>query len=71
MPPDSASRLGLRILSPSPEPRARIGLTWRTGGPAGPAARALLTRLRTALAAPADADIPAMAADEWVPPTAP
>ncbi|MEU2607800.1 LysR substrate-binding domain-containing protein [Streptomyces albus] len=71
MPPDSASRLGLRILSPAPEPRARIGLTWRTGGPAGPAARALLTRLRTALAAPADADVSAMAADEWTPPTAP
>ncbi|MFH9107350.1 LysR substrate-binding domain-containing protein [Streptomyces albus] len=67
VPPDTASRLGLRILSPGPEPRARVGLTWRTGGPAGPAARALLTRLRTALAAPADADVPANTADEWAP----
>ncbi|MDI6410639.1 hypothetical protein QLX52_17560 [Streptomyces albus] len=47
----------------------RLHLAYRrTGGSAAPA---LLTRLRTALAAPADADIPAMAADEWVPPTAP
>ncbi|MFF9559378.1 LysR substrate-binding domain-containing protein [Streptomyces albus] len=68
MPQDTASRLRLRILSPAPEPRARIGLTWRTGGPAGPAARALLPRLRTTLATPADADVSAMAADEWTPP---
>ncbi|MFF7300411.1 LysR substrate-binding domain-containing protein [Streptomyces sp. NPDC008265] len=34
----------------APVPRARIALAWRTAGPTGPAAAALLARLRTGLA---------------------
>ncbi|MBO8193329.1 LysR family transcriptional regulator [Streptomyces oryzae] len=56
MPPGTAAALGLRTLRLTPQPRARIGLTWRTGGPAGPAARALLSRLRAALDAPRRGD---------------
>ncbi|MFD0417256.1 LysR family transcriptional regulator [Streptomyces sp. NPDC127108] len=41
---------GLRVIGfEEPCPRGRIGLAWRTDGPAGPAARAFLTRLRAAL----------------------
>ncbi|KOU42825.1 LysR substrate-binding domain-containing protein [Streptomyces sp. WM6378] len=47
---------GLRTLRiTEPEPRGRIALAWRTQGPAGPAGRALLARLRAALAGPAPA----------------
>ncbi|MFI8852619.1 LysR family transcriptional regulator [Streptomyces sp. NPDC053499] len=52
MPPATAAALGLRTLHLTPQPRARIGLTWRTGGPASPAARALLPRLRAVLGVP-------------------
>ncbi|MGI5352935.1 LysR family transcriptional regulator [Streptomyces sp. CA-250714] len=52
MPQRTAAALGLRTLRLTPQPRARIGLTWRTGGPAGPAARALLPRLRAVLDVP-------------------
>ncbi|WP_432093905.1 LysR family transcriptional regulator [Streptomyces sp. bgisy100] len=54
-----ASLLGerLRVLTISgPQPRGRIALVWRTDGPAGPAAEALLGRLRTALPVPEAAD---------------
>ncbi|MFE9403267.1 LysR family transcriptional regulator [Streptomyces sp. NPDC006530] len=56
---------GLRILRiTEPEPRGRIALAWRTQGPPGPAARALLARLRTSLAAAttAGAQVPAATA---------
>ncbi|MET9862581.1 LysR family transcriptional regulator [Streptomyces smyrnaeus] len=52
MPPRVAASLGLRTLRLTPQPRARIALTWRTGGPTAPAARALLPRLRSALEEP-------------------
>ncbi|MFI8359616.1 LysR family transcriptional regulator [Streptomyces sp. NPDC085612] len=42
---------GLLVLPfAAPVPRARIVLAWRTAGPTGPAAAALLARLRTGLA---------------------
>lgn len=45
-----AAARGLRAIGfEEPCPRGRIGLAWRTDGPAGPAARAFLTRLRAAL----------------------
>ncbi|GHC50460.1 LysR family transcriptional regulator [Streptomyces flavofungini] len=45
-----AAARGLRVIGfEEPCPRGRIGLAWRTDGPAGPAARAFLTRLRAAL----------------------
>lgn len=41
---------GVRVLRiTEPELSGRVALAWRTDGPSGPAARALLTRLRTAL----------------------
>ncbi|KPC63364.1 LysR family transcriptional regulator [Streptomyces chattanoogensis] len=51
LPADAARAYGLRTLplTGRPRPRGRIALVWRTEGPAGPAARALLDRLRTAL----------------------
>ncbi|MEV7379670.1 LysR family transcriptional regulator [Streptomyces lydicus] len=53
LPEEAATGLGLRTLTlTGPEPRGRIALAWRTEGPAGPAARALLDRLRAALPAP-------------------
>ncbi|MGW7316787.1 LysR family transcriptional regulator [Streptomyces sp. NPDC054854] len=56
LPEDLASALGLRILAfGEPRPRARVALAWRSDGPTGPAAGALLERLRTELAAAADA----------------
>ncbi|WFB06023.1 LysR family transcriptional regulator [Streptomyces sp. LX-29] len=49
--PGTAAALGLRTLRiTEPGPRGRIALTWRTDGPASPAARALLGLLRRALA---------------------
>ncbi|MEV6578164.1 LysR substrate-binding domain-containing protein [Streptomyces sp. NPDC051582] len=52
LPEHVASALGLRVLSfAEPQPRARIALAWRAAGPAGPAAGALLDRLRTDLVA--------------------
>ncbi|MFD7165819.1 LysR family transcriptional regulator [Streptomyces violascens] len=52
-PPGTEFAAGLRTLRiVEPEPRGRIALAWRTQGPAGPAGRALLARLRTALAGP-------------------
>ncbi|WP_369215486.1 LysR family transcriptional regulator [Streptomyces flavofungini] len=49
-PPEGmAASLGLRTLEiTDPAPRGRIALAWRTDGPPGPAARALLGRLRAA-----------------------
>ncbi|MEV5981328.1 LysR substrate-binding domain-containing protein [Streptomyces sp. NPDC052114] len=45
-----ADALGLRALEiTDPRSRGRIALAWRTDGPAGPAARALLGSLRAAL----------------------
>ncbi|MGY1436253.1 LysR family transcriptional regulator [Streptomyces reniochalinae] len=64
MPPEAAFPLGLRTLRPAPEARARIGLTWRTGGPASPAARALLAPLRAALTTPRSDGGPD-ALEEW------
>ncbi|MGV9882816.1 LysR family transcriptional regulator [Streptomyces sp. NPDC003006] len=53
LPAGMAAELGLRTLTiTDPGPRGRIALTWRKDGPASPAARALLTRLRTELGAP-------------------
>lgn len=50
LPEHVASALGLRVLTfAEPQPRARIALAWRTTGPTGPAAGALLNRLRTDL----------------------
>ncbi|MFG2772420.1 LysR family transcriptional regulator [Streptomyces sp. NPDC048350] len=50
IPEHLASALGLRVLTfAEPQPRARIALAWRTTGPTGPAAGALLNRLRTGL----------------------
>ncbi|MEU5211665.1 LysR substrate-binding domain-containing protein [Streptomyces sp. NPDC020742] len=52
-PGEGAEESGLRTLElTGPRPRARIALAWRTEGPAGPAARALLDRLRSALPSP-------------------
>ncbi|WP_405655527.1 LysR family transcriptional regulator [Streptomyces sp. RK9] len=51
-----AAARGLRVIGfEEPCPRGRIGLAWRTDGPAGPAARAFLTRLRAALPVHAEA----------------
>lgn len=48
--PRTAAAYGLRTLEiTDPRLRGRIALTWRTDGPASPAARVLLDRLRTAL----------------------
>ncbi|MFJ5679246.1 LysR family transcriptional regulator [Streptomyces sp. NPDC093097] len=48
--PAAAAGAGLRTLAFSgARPRGRIALAWRAEGPAGPAARALLDRLRSAL----------------------
>ncbi|UKY54456.1 LysR family transcriptional regulator [Streptomyces inhibens] len=53
LPAGTASDFGLRTLEiTDPRPRGRIALAWRTEGPAGPAARALLGRLRTAFPTP-------------------
>lgn len=53
LPAAEASAAGLRMLEiTAPRPRGRVALTWRTEGPAGPAARALLGRLRTSLPVP-------------------
>ncbi|MGW7486084.1 LysR family transcriptional regulator [Streptomyces sp. NPDC054786] len=53
LPADEASAAGLRTLEiTAPRPRGRVALTWRTEGPAGPAARALLGRLRAGLPVP-------------------
>lgn len=49
----AAADFGLRTLTfTGPRPRGRVALAWRTEGPAGPAAKALLERLRTTLPAP-------------------
>ncbi|MFD8542835.1 LysR family transcriptional regulator [Streptomyces sp. NPDC059649] len=53
LPPAAAAEYGLRTLPlTDPRPRGRVALAWRTAGPATPAARALLDRLRTALPVP-------------------
>ncbi|MEU1850667.1 LysR family transcriptional regulator [Streptomyces sp. NPDC019990] len=50
IPPDDATALGLRTLPlTSPHLRGRIALAWPTDGPATPAAKTLLIRLRKAL----------------------
>ncbi|MFJ9853910.1 LysR family transcriptional regulator [Streptomyces sp. NPDC101150] len=51
LPAEAARTYGLRTLpiNGRPAPRGRIALVWRTDGPAAPAARALLERLREAL----------------------
>ncbi|WP_189296901.1 LysR family transcriptional regulator [Streptomyces albospinus] len=50
--PDAAKAAGVRTLEfRAPCPRGRVALTWRAEGPAGPAARALLECLRTAMGA--------------------
>ncbi|ARF57785.1 LysR family transcriptional regulator [Streptomyces gilvosporeus] len=51
LPAEAAREYGLRTLplAGEPRPRGRIALVWRSGGPSGPAARALLERLRAAL----------------------
>ncbi|WP_405831172.1 LysR family transcriptional regulator [Streptomyces sp. NBC_00105] len=49
----AASALGLRTLEiTEPRLRGRVALAWRTNGPSGPAATALLDRLRTGLTVP-------------------
>ncbi|KUL48080.1 MULTISPECIES: LysR family transcriptional regulator [unclassified Streptomyces] len=54
LPDEVAASLGLRTLVlTDPRPRGRIALAWRADGPAGPAARVLLGRLRTAFTGPA------------------
>ncbi|MFD1828818.1 LysR family transcriptional regulator [Streptomyces desertarenae] len=56
LPASSAAGEGdrLRVLEiVRPRLRGRIALAWRTDGPSGPAARAFLDRLRTALPGPA------------------
>ncbi|MGW5018054.1 LysR family transcriptional regulator [Streptomyces sp. NHF165] len=46
VPAETAGALGLRTVPlDAPRLRGRISLTWRTGGPSGPAARALLARM--------------------------
>ncbi|MEX2972134.1 LysR family transcriptional regulator [Streptomyces sp. C184] len=59
-PPADGAAAGLRTLAlAAPQPRGRVALTWRTDGPAAPAARALLARLRGTLPVPgADAAPP-------------
>ncbi|MER0484832.1 LysR substrate-binding domain-containing protein [Streptomyces sp. Edi2] len=53
LPADEASAAGLRTLEiTGPRLRGRVALAWRTEGPAGPAARALLERLRAGLPEP-------------------
>ncbi|QEV21337.1 LysR family transcriptional regulator [Streptomyces alboniger] len=53
LPAGMATGLGLRTLViTDPRPRGRIALTWRKDGPASPAARALLDRLRGELGVP-------------------
>ncbi|MFE6668848.1 LysR family transcriptional regulator [Streptomyces sp. NPDC057697] len=53
LPADTSSALGLRTLEiTEPRLRARVALAWRTEGPTGPAAAAVLELLRTTLAAP-------------------
>lgn len=53
LPAESAAGFGLRTLRiTDPQPRGRVALAWRTPGPAGPAAGALLERLRTGLPTP-------------------
>ncbi|WP_030786047.1 LysR family transcriptional regulator [Streptomyces sp. NRRL S-920] len=53
LPPGMTTGLGLRtLLITDPRPRGRIALTWRKDGPASPAARALLDRLRSELGVP-------------------
>ncbi|GAA2268752.1 MULTISPECIES: LysR family transcriptional regulator [Kitasatospora] len=53
LPDGAATALGLRSLElVAPQPRGRIALTWRSDGPAGTAARALLQRLRAELPSP-------------------
>ncbi|GAA3399165.1 LysR family transcriptional regulator [Streptomyces roseoviridis] len=50
IPPEAAAALGLRTLPlTAPDLRGRIALAWPAEGPAGPAARALLTRMRDGL----------------------
>ncbi|MEU6085153.1 LysR family transcriptional regulator [Streptomyces sp. NPDC047108] len=50
LPADLAAASGLHTLPiTEPRPRGRIALAWGANGPAGPAARALLDLLRTAL----------------------
>ncbi|QIY59197.1 LysR family transcriptional regulator [Streptomyces sp. RPA4-5] len=52
LPADEAAAAGLRTLEiTAPRPRGRVALAWRAAGPSGPAARALLERLRAALPA--------------------
>ncbi|WP_079086466.1 LysR family transcriptional regulator [Streptomyces silvensis] len=47
---EAAAARGLRVVRfEEPCPRGRIGLVWRSDGPASPAARAFLARLRVAL----------------------
>ncbi|MGW7641335.1 LysR family transcriptional regulator [Streptomyces decoyicus] len=59
LPAAEASAAGLRMLEiTAPRPRGRVALTWRTEGPAGPAARALLGRLRTSLPVPGTGEEP-------------
>ncbi|MFD9072368.1 LysR family transcriptional regulator, partial [Streptomyces lasiicapitis] len=51
---ESADASGLRVGGCDEQgQRGRLGLAWRTDGPAGPAARAFLARLRAALTASA------------------
>lgn len=51
--PAAAGAEGVRTLEfDGVRPRGRIALAWRADGPAGPAARALLDHLRTALGTP-------------------
>lgn len=53
LPAAEAAAAGLRTLEiTDPRPRGRVALAWRAEGPAGPAARALLERLRTSLPVP-------------------
>lgn len=47
---EAAAAQGMRVVGfEEPCPRGRLGIAWRTDGPAGPAARAFLARLRAAL----------------------
>ncbi|GAA5059375.1 DNA-binding transcriptional LysR family regulator [Thermocatellispora tengchongensis] len=50
---EEAQGFGVRALAlTDPAPRGRMALAWRAAGPAGPAARVLLTRLRAAFPVP-------------------
>lgn len=52
-PPADGAAAGLRTRAlTAPALRGRVALTWRTEGPSGPAARALLARLRDGLPVP-------------------